>query len=416
MRTASQHPTPPGKASTIIKQLLDLTELNNALSFFETEAEQITQEQIRICSIPAPPFGEKVRAAYLREKFQQLGLSNAEIDTEGNCAGYLAGANPQPLLVLSAHLDTVFPPETDVTVRSLGPKLLAPGIADDACGLAALLALAEAIVRFEIKTHGSLLFLATVGEEGEGDLRGIRYFLNQGHWARNVSAFVSLDGAGLERITNKALGSRRYRVTLSGPGGHSWGDFGVPNPVHALGRAIAKLTSFPVSEKPRSTFNVGRITGGSSVNAIPKQCSMDVDLRSSSEQELLRLDSFFRRCVREATDEENQARRRSSPPLSLSVLLIGERPAGETAADSVLVELALEATRASGVTPQLDQSSTDSNLPMSMGIPAITVGAGGNSSGSHTLEEWYDPSDRHLGLKRALLTILGVVGVERRTA
>ena len=400
--------------SLTARSLLSSAEVSRALSFFEKNAEAITDEQIQICSIPASPFGEQRRAEYLAEKFRTIGLTEIEIDEEGNCFGLIEGASRSPLLVVSAHLDTVFTPDTDFTVVRSGKRLLAPGIADDGCGLAALIALARAIQTEKIRPDGSILFVGTVGEEGEGNLRGVRYLLTRGRWASKVDAFLSFDGPGVDRITNQALGSRRYRVEITGPGGHSWGDFGLPNPVHALGRAVSKLAGYPLPREPRTTFNVGRIEGGASVNAIPEKAVMDVDLRSGADAELRRLDSFFRRAVKQAADEENASRRPGDPLLELKVDLIGERPSGETPSDSPLVELAVEATKVLGVEPRLDQSSTDSNLPISLGIPAITLGAGGTSGSSHTLAEWYDPTDRDLGLKRALLVTLGVVGLDHK--
>jgi acetylornithine deacetylase/succinyl-diaminopimelate desuccinylase-like protein len=227
-----------------------------------------------------------------------------------------------------------------------------------------------------------------------------------------VDAFVSLDGPGVERVTNAGIGSRRYRVRACGPGGHSWGDFGAANPVHALGRAVARLAAYPAPARPRTSFNVGRIDGGSGVNVIPREATLEVDLRSESAQELSRLDAFFRRAAREAADEENGARRAGTPPLELTVELTGDRPGGSTAPDAPLVRLAIEATRALGHKPTLDTSSTDSNLPISLGISAVTLGAGGTSGHSHTLEEWYDPRGRAQGLKRALLVALGTVGLQ----
>lgn len=380
-----------------------------ALRFFETHTDAITEEHIRICSIPASPFGERERAEYLSRKFSELGLSEVEIDEEGNCIGLLRGASSSPLIVVSAHLDTVFSKDTNFNVVRRDGKLLAPGIADDGCGLAALIALAQTIQA--IPTEGSILFVGTVGEEGEGNLRGVRHLFTKGRWAKHIDAFLSFDGPGLDRITNRALGSRRYRVEVTGPGGHSWGDFGLPNPVHAIGRAISRLAAYPAPKAPRTTFNVGRVEGGSSVNAIPSHAVMEVDLRSAAESELQRLDAFFRRAMRDAVDEESAKRRAGDPLLKLKLDLIGERPTGETPAASPLVELAVEATRLFGVEPRLDQASTDSNLPISLGTPAITLGAGGTSGCSHSLDEWYDPRGRDLGLKRGLLVILGMVGL-----
>lgn len=383
-----------------------------ALRFFETQSDAITEEHIRICSIPASPFGEQERAEYLSRKFSELGLTEVEIDEEGNCLGLLRGSLESPLMVVSAHLDTVFSADTNFNVIRREGKLFAPGIADDGCGLAAVIALVQAIQSERIPIEGSILFVGTVGEEGEGNLRGVRHLFTKGRWAKHIDSFLSFDGPGLDRITNRALGSRRYRVELTGPGGHSWGDFGLPNPVHAIGRAISRLAAYPAPKEPRTTFNVGRIEGGRSVNAIPSEASMEVDLRSAAEAELQRLDAFFRRAMIDAVDEENATRRIGDPLLKLKVDLIGERPTGETPVDAPLVELAIEATKLIGVRPRLDRSSTDSNLPISLGIPAITLGAGGNSAFSHSLDEWYDPRGRDLGLKRGLLVILGIIGTK----
>ena len=396
-----------------IVELIRSQDVRRAFQFIDSHLEQITEEQIRICSIPAPPFGEKVRAEYIRKKFVESGLTNAKLDEEGNCLALRRGHSAAPLLVVSAHLDTVFPAGTDVAVRSEGGKLGAPGISDDSCGLAALVAIINTLEATQTGTEGSLLFVATVGEEGEGDLRGVRHLLTRGEWANRIDAFLSFDGAGIDRITNCALGSRRYRVRLRGTGGHSWGDFGVVNPVHALGRAITKLASYPAPKEPRTTFNVGRIEGGSSINAIPEEATMDVDLRSASGQELIKIDDFFRRAMREAAEDENAVRRHGGRPLELKVDLIGDRPSGETPADAPLVKLAWEATKALGSMPHLDQASTDSNIPISLKIPAVTLGAGGTGSNLHTLDEWYDPRGRDIGLKRALLVILGMVGLQK---
>ena len=390
---------------------MSMPHVARALRFFETNADAITEEHIRICSIPASPFGEQERAEYLARKFSELGLSEVEIDEEGNCLGLLQGSSQSPLMVVSAHLDTVFSKDTNFTVVRRDNKLFAPGIADDGCGLAALIAIAQAMQAERIPIEGSILFVGTVGEEGEGNLRGVRHLFTKGRWAKHIDSFLSFDGPGLDRVTNRALGSRRYRVEVTGPGGHSWGDFGLPNPVHATGRAISRLAGYPAPKEPRTTFNVGRIEGGRSVNAIPSEAWMEVDLRSGAEAELQRLDAFFRRAMRDAVDEENAKRRAGDPLLKLKVDLIGERPTGATPADSPLVELAIEATKLLGVEPRLDQSSTDSNLPISMGIAAITLGAGGSSAFSHSLDEWYDPRGRHLGLKRGLLVVLGMVGI-----
>jgi tripeptide aminopeptidase len=395
----------------VIEELLKTERVRSAFRHITSISAALIEEQIRICSIPAPPFGEAVRADYFLDRFKKLGLTNCEIDQEGNCVGLRPGMRKSPLLVISAHLDTVFPAETDFTVRNTRGRLFGPGVADDGCGLVALLALIESLNVAKINTEGSILFVATVGEEGEGNLRGARYLFSRSKWAGKVDAFISFDGPDPERITNGAIGSRRYRVTFRGPGGHSWGNFGAPNPIHAMGRAIARLASFPASGDPRTTFNVGRVAGGTGTNVIPVEVEMDVDLRSESKEHLQQLDAFFRRIVREAVDEENSARRKSEEPMDVSIKLIGDRPIGETPRDAMIIRFAEQATIVMGYAPKFERSSTDSNIPISMGIPAITLGAGGQSGQTHTLDEWYDPRDRDRALKRAMLLALGYVGL-----
>jgi len=394
-----------------IAELLGAPRIARAFDFIDSSQARFTAELIRICEIPAPPFKERDRGHYFAARFAELGLADVHTDSEGNVIGFYRGESEEPLLVMSAHLDTVFPEETDVKVRRVGSRLCAPGIADDAAGLAALIGLIQTLNSAEIRLRGTIAFVATVGEEGEGDLRGVRHLFNEGRLAGRISAFVSFDGTTIEFITHQALGSRRYRVTLKGPGGHSWGDFGVVNPVHALGRVIARMADYRAPQEPRTTYNIGRIEGGESVNVIPQSASMDVDLRSVSELELSRLEEFLLAAVDRATLDENAARAASGNKLQAELTMIGNRPSGETPRDSILVRTAIEASRVMGVTPILNRASTDSNIPISLGIPAITIGAGGVSSDSHRLSEWYDPTGREIGYKRALLLALGIVGI-----
>jgi len=268
-----------------------------------------------------------------------------------------------------------------------------------------------AVSLFAAAGPGNIPRLREVGEEGEGDLRGVRYLFESGAWSDRINAFVSFDGPDVERITNAAIGSRRYRATFRGSGGHSWGDFGVANPVNALGKVVSILSRYPAPAKPRTTFNVGRISGGTGTNVIPVEASLDVDLRSEANEELQRLDAFFRRALRQVVDEENAQSRRPLGTLQLDLKMIGDRPLGITANATRIVKLAEQATRAVGVTPKLDRSSTDANIPISLGIPAVTLGAGGKSGKTHTLDEWYDPKGRDLGLSRGLLLALAMVGV-----
>jgi acetylornithine deacetylase/succinyl-diaminopimelate desuccinylase-like protein len=394
-----------------VAELLRDARIARAFDFIESSHARFTAELIRICEIPAPPFKERERGHYIAARFAELGLADAHIDSAGNVIGFYRGEGEEPLLALSAHMDTVFPEGTDVEVRRVGSRLCAPGIADDAAGLAALIGLIQALNSAEIRLRGSIAFVATVGEEGEGDLRGARHLFSEGRLAGRVSAFVSFDGTTVEFITHQALGSRRYRVTFKGPGGHSWGDFGVVNPVHALGRVVARLADYRAPQDPRTTYNIGRVEGGESVNVIPRSASMDVDLRSVSDLELSRLEEFLFAAVDRATRDENSARGASGNKLQAELTMIGNRPSGETPRESPLVRLAIEASRAMGVAPVLNRASTDSNIPISLRIPAITIGAGGVSGDSHRLSEWYDPFGREVGYKRALLLAVGMVGI-----
>lgn len=395
-----------------IADLLGDGKVATAFEFIDSSSQRFTAELIRICEIPAPPFKEHERGRYFAARFNELGLDDVHTDSEGNVIGLYRGEREQPLIVLSAHLDTVFPEGTDVKVRHVGSRLCAPGIADNCAGLAALIALIQALNAGQIKLRGTLAFVATVGEEGEGDLRGVRHLFNEGKLARRVSAFVSFDGTGVDFVTHQALGSRRYRIRLEGPGGHSWGDFGVVNPVHALGRAVARLADYHAPVDPRTTYNIGRIEGGESVNVIPQIALMDVDLRSSSEIELSRLEDFLLTALNRAVIDENVMRAASGKKLKADVQIIGNRPSGETPRESYLVRTAMEASRVLGITPILNRASTDSNIPISLGIPAITIGAGGRSNDSHRLSEWFDPVGRELGYKRALLLALGMAGLQ----
>jgi tripeptide aminopeptidase len=394
-----------------VAELLRDARILRAFDYIDTSQARFTAELIRICEIPAPPFKEGERARYVAARFAELGLTETHTDSAGNVIGFYRGESEEPMLALSAHLDTVFPEGTDVGVRRMSSRLLAPGIADDAAGLAAIIGLIQTLNSAEIRLRGSIAFVATVGEEGEGDLRGARHLFSEGRLAGRVSAFVSFDGTTIEFITHQALGSRRYRITFKGPGGHSWGDFGVVNPVHAMGRVIARLADYRAPQEPRTTYNIGRVDGGESVNVIPESASMDVDLRSVSDLELSRLEEFLLAAVDRATLDENAARGSAGNKLQAELTMIGNRPSGETPRENTLVRTAIEASRAMGVKPILNRASTDSNIPISLGIPAITIGAGGVSGDSHRLSEWYDPVGRETGYKRALLLAVGMVGI-----
>jgi len=383
------------------------------LDFLRGDVSATTEEQIRITEIPAPPFHEAARAAYMKKVLAASGL-RVQSDSIGNVIGEFPGSTAD-IVMLTAHLDTVFPEGTDVHVKREGGRLLAPGISDNGTGLAALVALARAFREAKIKTNKRILFVADVGEEGEGNLRGMRALVDA--YKNNLKSVIALDGSATEYVTTAALASRRVEISISGPGGHSWSDFGVPNPIHALGRGIAHFVVARVPEFPRTSFNVGEIQGGTSVNSIPSSALMKVDLRSESETELAKLEGLLRDAVRTGIDEEMSAARErgmagSTTLLDLKISVLGVRPAGELPENSPLLAALLAADSRLGNNSRRERSSTDANIPLSLGIAAISVGAGGRSGGAHTPEEWYDPTGRELGLQRVALTTLAVAGIE----
>jgi tripeptide aminopeptidase len=383
------------------------------LEILRDSANATTDEQIRITEIPAPPFQESVRAAYLKKLLASAGL-RVEMDEIGNVIGEWPGSS-QEIVMLTAHLDTVFPAGTDVHVKREGGRLLAPGISDNGTGLAALAALAKAFREAKIKTKSTILFVADVGEEGEGNLRGMRALVES--YKKRLKYVLALDGSATEYVTTAALASRRVEITITGPGGHSWSDFGAPNPIHALGRGIARFVTARVPESPRTSFNIGEIEGGTSVNSIPSSAHMKVDLRSESESELATLEGLLRDAVKAGIDEEMSAARErgmagSANLLNLKINVLGVRPAGDLPENSPLLAALLAADNQLGNRSRRERSSTDANIPLSVGIQAISLGAGGRSGGAHTLEEWYDPAGRELGLQRVALTVLSVAGLE----
>jgi tripeptide aminopeptidase len=390
-------------------QVSNNPQVKRAIEFIKQNEAETVNEQAKICEIPAPSFKEQVRAAYLKQRFIELGLINVRIDAEGNVLGERPGETAQTTLVLAAHLDTVFPEGTDVKVSRSGTTLKAPGIGDDTRGLAVLLAVVRAMNDAKISTRGTIIFVANVGEEGLGDLRGTRYLFNK-ELKGKITHFVSVDGTG-HGTTNRAVGSNRYRVTFRGPGGHSYGAFGMTNPIHALGRAIEKISRFKVPSQPKTTFNVGRIEGGTSVNSIAYEAWMEMDMRSESPTALATVDSSFKRAVQQALDEEN-AFWTSPTKLTVEVKLVGERLTGEQSADAPIVRVAMAVDSSLGIRTRLNASSTDSNVPISLGIPAITIGGGGQGRGAHSPGESFDSTDSYLGTQRVLLIALGVVGVK----
>lgn len=400
-----------GAQTPATAEITSVPQVRRALDYIKEIESETIEEQIRINEIPAPTFKEARRAEYFKRRFTELNLKNVRIDGAGNCLGERPGAGGSGALtlVVAAHLDTVFDEKTDVRVKRNGAILKAPGISDDGRGLTLLIALARALDAAKIETRGQIILVANVAEEGVGDLKGTRHLFNEELKGR-ITHFISIDGAGLG-ITNQAVGSRRYRVTYGGLGGHSYSAFGLPNPIHALGRLIEKVSGFQTPAAPKTTFNVGRIEGGTSVNSIARTASLEMDMRSVGAGELAKLDAQFKAAAQSALDEEN-SRWASERKLTVEVKLIGDRPTGTQAADAPIVRAALAADRALGIKSELDASSTDSNVPISLGIPAITLEGGGSARGSHSLDEEWDSTNSVLGSQRALLTILGIVGLK----
>lgn len=378
--------------------------VKTALEAVRAAEPQTIEDQIRICEVEAPPFKETKRAQLYAQMFREAGLTNVRIDKEGNVLGERRGMAARPHLVFSAHLDTVFPEGTDVTVKREGSVLRAPGIGDDCRGLAVVLAVARAMTKSNIQTPGTITFVGTVGEEGLGDLRGVKFLFKEGLKGQ-IDRFVSVDGTGLG-ITHIAVGSLRYRVRFKGPGGHSYGAFGMVNPIHALGRAMARVADFQVAVEPKTTFNIGRIGGGTSVNAIPFEAWAEVDMRSADPASLQSLDAKFHKAIDDAVVDENA--RWGSRALTVEKTVVGNRPAGRTAAELPIVQAAVSVNKALGLPAVLDEGSTDSNIPMSMGIPAITIDGGGRGAGAHALNEMFDSTNSWQGTQRAMLLAIAL--------
>jgi acetylornithine deacetylase/succinyl-diaminopimelate desuccinylase-like protein len=366
--------------------------------------DAIIRTQIAVAQIAAPTGEEHERASWVARRFRDCGLSDIETDAAGNVVGRRNGTDDAPPVVICAHLDTVFPRDTDLSIRRDGERLVGPGINDNGRGLAVMLALAAEIDGVRLRSRRPVEFVATTGEEGLGDLRGAKhYFAERG---RSAHAMVALDGAGDERIIHRALGSRRFRVSYAGPGGHSWAAYGSVNAVHAAASAAARLAALPMPATPRTTLSVGRIGGGLSVNSIPDAAWLEIDARSTSMAQLDELERTIRRVSQAAADEENIKRALGTRLLTTTVESIGARPCGETPAGHALVQSAIEATRLVGRQPDLALASTDANVPISQGIPAIAIGAGGRGGDAHTHGEWFDNLHGTIGVARALTIVM----------
>ncbi|MGE0416303.1 MAG: M20/M25/M40 family metallo-hydrolase [Acetobacteraceae bacterium] len=392
---------------------MDSPAFRTAVDTLAAEHERTVEDIITLTETESPPFGENIRARAWFEMARAHGLQDLEIDAEGNVAGIRRGIGNGRLICVAAHLDTVFPTGTDVKVRREGTKLFAPGVGDDTRSLAVLLAWLRALEAAGINTRDDILFVADVGEEGLGDLRGVRHLFQQGKYKDRISAFITVDSPDMDRIVTGGVGSKRYRVTFNGPGGHSYGAFGLVNPMFAMADAVSRLGRVPVPDKPKTTYSASVTGGGTSINAIPNSVWTDFDLRSESPAELDRLEQRFLEIVDAATKAENESRSTRNGPVTVDIRKVGDRPAGSTSETHELVRFAQAAIEAHGFETRFEYSSTDANIPMSMGIPAIKIGSGGTGGRAHSLEEWIDvePDASIRGMAAGLATVLALAGM-----
>src|SRR6266852_2846475 len=399
-----------------IANLCSSPEIRSAFTWLRAQEPQFAQWQLELARIAAPPFGESARGAWLADKFCELGLESVHTDEVGNVFGTHAGYG-HGHVTLSAHLDTVFPAGTPLNIRQQGSRLYGPGVSDNGAGVSAILAIAAVLQALGLRHALPLLFIANVGEEGEGDLRGMRHIFSSPRWKDSITYNLVLDGAGSDTVVAEALGSRRFEVIVRGPGGHSWSDFGAPNPILVLARAIQTFAQTPVPASPKTTFNIGVIRGGTSVNSIPESASMRVDLRSTSRAEMERVEVAMRVALDDAVEQESKtpetravSQRRTSG-VSSEIVVIGNRPAGELIPNARILQVIRAVDAHLANVAQVQRASTDANIPLSLGREAIAIGGGGTGGGAHTLQEWFDCSGRELGLKRILLTLIALAGV-----
>ena len=399
-----------------VARLAASAELRSAFAWLRAQEAQFARWQLDVARIPSPPFGEAARATWLANKFRELGLDDVHNDDVGNVFGIHPGFG-RNYIALSAHMDTVFPAGTPLNIRQQGNRLYGPGVSDNGAGLTALLAIASLLRSVRIRHALPFLFIANVGEEGEGDLRGMRHIFSSPRWKDSITYNLVLDGAGSDTVVAEALGSRRFEVIVRGPGGHSWSDFGAPNPILVLARAIQTFAQTPVPASPKTTFNIGVIRGGTSVNSIPESASMRVDLRSTSMAEMERLEVAMRVALDDAVEQESKtpetravSQRRTSG-VSSEIVVIGNRPAGELIPNARILQVIRAVDAHLANVAQVQRASTDANIPLSLGREAIAIGGGGTGGGAHTLQEWFDCNGRELGLKRILLTLLALAGV-----
>jgi tripeptide aminopeptidase len=380
--------------NSLAKQIVSDPKFRAAVGVYERDFERFVAELIKLTEIPAPPFGEGPRARAYMVMLKEAGLEDVEMDAEGNVMGLRRGKSggAVPLLAVAAHLDTVFPEGTDVKVKRQGTRLIAPGIGDDTRGLAFLLALIRAMRDAKVETAGDILFIGNVGEEGPGDLRGVRYLFTKGKWKDKIKRFMTVDGGNLDIVTNSGLGSLRYKVTFKGPGGHSWGAFGNVSPAFAMGDAMARLGQVKVPKQPKVSYNVGVVSGGTSVNSIPFETAMEIDMRAVDPAALKDIDAKFKQIVADAVDAENAARSTANGKITADIKLIGNRPSGTTSPDTPVLRQIAATMGVFDKVPVWETNSTDANMPISLGIPAFAIARNSANKGGrgHSLDEWVD--------------------------
>ena len=394
-----------------IKKISRNAKVKKAFNYIIDIEEKTIKNHIELTEIEAPPFKEERRAKEFAERLKLAGIENVWIDSIGNVIGFLKGSVGNKNIAVDAHIDTVFPEGTDVKVRVKNDTLFAPGIGDDTRGLAMILTLAETIKKNNIEPINNIIFIGTVGEEGLGDLRGVRYlFKNK---TPKIDSWIAIDGGSIGRVNNQALGSYRYEVIFDGPGGHSWGAFGLVNPHHALGSGIKNFINKAdvyTSSGPKTSYNVGVINGGTSVNSIPFKSSMLIDIRSIEPNRLDHMEEILYNSMQEALKEQNEMKR-SGPDLTLTINKIGNRPSGIVEESVPLIQKTIAATQYMGVEPRLTIGSTDSNIPISLGVPAVTIGRGGDGGGAHSLDEWWINKEGYKSIQLALLILLSESGI-----
>ena len=404
--------TLPAAGQREIPRIAELRAVHSAFLYLHNQELAFRRWQMELAAVPAPPFGEAARSDWLRQRFVTLGLHHVQVDELGNVSALFQEDRRLPLVAASAHIDTVFPSGTPLAFREEGNRLFGPGISDNAAGVVALLAVASALKQAQIQPKTNIAFIGNVGEEGEGNLRGMRHIFADSYWNSAIRQLLVIDGAGADTYVTQALGSRRFEITFRGPGGHSWSDFGTPNPIVLLARALACFSDVEVPDSPRTTFNVGVIEGGRSVNSIPESASARVDLRSASMEELHKLERRLREAVASAVaTEAAQPSPAAGQKIGFHIEDIGDRPAAALPADARILQVIRAVDSHLGIKSVPRLASTDANIPLSLGKESITIGAGGDGGGSHTLREWFDCANRDLGLKRILLALLALTGV-----